>query len=236
MPPTEEVLSQLQSLTGLTVSLPWKGYGSAIFLELGQLTPVVYKRHQHERGEARIGIEWDWRVEDGDRVLYGSSNSGPEIAAGISSLQGTRIESIAAVGDVPELVVRFSNGQCLRSMVMLTGYPMWSIKLPGGRWIVVKDGTVCFEGDTSGTTEQDKQEEPFALEERTAARWGVPQVEPHPGRCADCVWFVPLDGDAYLLDYGVCLSSASPFDGRAVNVASGCPAFTPEEKNQETGI
>jgi hypothetical protein len=222
-----EIRSLLQSLVGHTVSLPWKGYGSAIFLELGQLTPVVYKRHQHERGEACIEIEWDWRVEEGAGVLYGSSNSRPEIASCIRSLQGTRIQSLDVIGDVPELVVRFSNGQCLRSMAMLTGEPMWSIKLPGGRWVRVEGGILRFEDDIS---EQAQDEEFFALEGKTAARWGVPQAEPKPGRCADCVWYIPLDGDASLLDYGVCASSASPFDGRVVNLNSGCSAFSVGEE------
>ena len=222
-----EIQSLLQSLVGLTVSLPWKGYGSALFLELGQLTPVVYRRYQHEKGEACIEVEWDWRVEEGARVLYGSSNSRPEIASGIGSLQGTRIESIDVVGDVPELVIRFSNGQCLRSMVMLTGEPMWSIRLPDGRWVRVEGGRVRFEAEIP---EPAREEGLFAVEEKTAARWGVPQAEPKPGRCADCVWYVRLDGDADLLDYGVCASSASPLDGRVVNLDSGCPAFTQGEE------
>jgi len=230
MPPTEEIRSLLQSLIGITVSLPRKSYGSAISLELGRLTSIPSKGwYVREKGEACIWIQWDWRVEEGDRVLFGSSNSGPEIASGLNSLRDTQIQSIDVLGDVPELVVRFSNGQCLRSMVMRTGDPMWHVKLRDTRLIFVQDGAVCFYDDTSDT-EQDKGEEPFVLEERTAARWGVPKAEPNPGRCANCAWFVRVDGNADLLDYGVCLSSASPFDGRAVNVASGCPEFTPEEE------
>jgi hypothetical protein len=230
MPPSEEIQSLLRSLVGLTVALPWKGYGSAIFLELGRLTTVTFKRFQQEQGEACIEIEWDWRVEDGARVLYGSSNSRPEIASGISSLQGARIQSLDVTGDVPELVIRFSNGHCLRTMAMLTGDPMWSVRPPGGRWIVVQDGAVGFYDDTSDTPEQEEEGEPFARERKVADRWGAPQAEPKPGRCADCAWFVHLDGDGYLLDYGVCLSSASPFDGRAVNIDSGCPAFTAKDE------
>ena len=226
MPLPEEIRSLLQSLVGLPVSLPWKGYGSAVFLELGQLTPVVFKRHQHENGEACIEIGWNWRVEEGARVLYGSSNSRPEIASGISSLQGTRIQSIDVIGDVPELAVYFSNGQCLHSMAMLTGDPAWSIKLPGGRWVRVEGGVLRFEDDIP---EKAPEEDLFAREEKIAARWGVPQAEPKPGNCADCVWFVRLDGDAYLLDYGVCASSAGPFDGRVVHLKSGCPAFSAGE-------
>jgi hypothetical protein len=181
-----------------------------------------------KEGEAYIWVEWDWRVEEGAHILYGSSNSGPEIALGIRSLQGTRIQSIDVVGDIPELVVRFSNGQCLRSMAMLDGDPRWNVKLPEKRWISVKRGIVTLSDGSH--SEEEGEDVHFALEEQTAARWGVPKAEPSPGRCAECAWFVRIDGDAYLLDYGVCLSSASPFDGRAVSLKSGCPAFTGEEE------
>jgi hypothetical protein len=59
----------------------------------------------------------------------------------------------------------------------------------------------------------------------TAQRWGRPVFEPVEGLCRDCSWFVRLDGDICLLDYGVCTSIASSLDGRIVNVDSGCSTF-----------
>ena len=44
----------VQPLIGLTVSLPWKGYGSAIFLELGALAPLESPHQRHNEGEACI--------------------------------------------------------------------------------------------------------------------------------------------------------------------------------------
>jgi len=40
---------------------------------------------------------------------------------------------------------------------------------------------------------------------------------------------VRIDGDADFLDYGVCTAAASPFDGRVVNMRSGCEAFASED-------
>ena len=65
----EEFHAMVQPLVGLTVALPWKGYGSTIFLELGQLSPLESKRQHHNKGEACISVEWDWRVENGTTVL-----------------------------------------------------------------------------------------------------------------------------------------------------------------------
>lgn len=212
-----------QPLIGLPVSLSWKGYGSAIFFELGVLSPATSQRARRDSGQACIAVQWDWRVEAQGAVLYGSSNSGPEIQASIQSLQRETIESISVVGDVPELIVRFSNGHCLRSMVMGTGDPEWVIKTFDGRWIYVEAGSLHV-GD-GGSSASGQEEAVFAMAESAAIRWGIPKLEPVVGQCNACVAFVPLDGNGHLLDYGCCSSEASPFDGKAVQRMSGCPAF-----------
>ncbi len=210
-------------LIGLSVSLPWKGYGSAVFFELGDLSSLETKRAHHNKGAACISVLWDWRVEVGSSVLYGSSNSQPRIEAGIRALQGKTIDSLRVVGQVPELEVRFSNDYCLKSMVMVTGDPEWSIKTVGGQWIYVRDGKL--QNGESASAASAQEEAAFALAERASIRWGVPASEQVAGRCAACVSFVPLDGNGHLLDYGCCFAEASPFDGRAVGRTSGCHAF-----------
>ena len=222
---TPEQFEELtQPLIGLTVSLPWKGYGSAVFFELGHLSPRATKRARHNEGEACISVEWDWRVETEGAVLYGSSNSRPKIEVGIRALQGETIESIVAAGQVPELEVRFSNGHCLKSMVMVTGDPEWSIKVLDGQWIYVRDRKLQVGDGTS--TVSSHEEAAFASAERASIRWGVPESEPVAGRCAACASFIRLDGNGHLLDYGCCIAEASPFDGKAVERTSGCPAFS----------
>jgi len=222
--PIEEFQALVQPLVGLPVSLPWKGYGSAIFLELGELAPLKSSRRHHNEGQACISVEWDWRVEAETRVLYGSSNSGPKIASGIMGLQGTTLHGLFLVGQVPELVVQFSNGHRLCSMSMQTGDPEWSIKLPDKRWVYAKRGSLLIGSGGSETSEQEKSA--FALAERTASRWGIPTAEHRGGSCATCASFVALDGQGHMLDYGACLAEGGPFDGRVVNRDSGCPFFS----------
>jgi hypothetical protein len=219
-----EAFQQLvQPLIGLPVSLPWKGYGSAIFLELGSLAPLESPSQHYNEGEACISVEWDWRVEARSAVAYGSSNSGPKIEAGIQSLRGETVQALTAVGPVPELVVQFSNGDRLRTMVMHAGNPKWSIKLQDGRYIDAKKGYFLVGTGAPSTSAEEKAV--FARAERTAARWGAPSVEPKRGSCADCAFFVRLDGEGRLLDYGGCSAEGGPLDGRVVRRNSGCPAF-----------
>ena len=216
----------VQPLVGLAVSRPWKGYGSTIFLELGNLSPHYFKeRRLGDEGEAHIEVSWDWRVENGTKILYGSSNSGPCIETGIAALMGATVEELSIVGCIPELVVQFSNGQCLRSMCMVSGEPEWCIKLPNGDYLRPRNGVLFTGKDPTGTSKQEKAE--FLLADQTAARWGTPIAEPHGGRCMDCKWYRRLDGNGAFLSYGVCITADSPFDGRVVKDDGGCPTFKP---------
>jgi hypothetical protein len=226
--PEEEFTRIAQPLIGLEVSEPWKGYGSAVFFELGRLAPGSYKNSE---GEACIAVEWDWRVESGTTVLFGSSNSGPKIKEGIQALRGATVQSLSVSGQVPELIVHFSNGYCLRSMVMVTGDPEWSIKLPTGDWVYAMAGSLRI--GEGGSTSTEEEEAAWDLAKRTVERWGVPSVEPKAGQCGTCAFSVRIDGEGSLLDYGVCVASDGPLDGHAVSRTSGCPRF--EEPSRPLG-
>lgn len=211
------------ALVGLRVSRPWKGYGTAIFLELGELSEVRSLRGGSVTGQACISIEWDWRLELGSSVVAGSSDSGPAIHECLKLLRDAAITSIEIAGLVPEIAVRFSTGHVLRSMAMVRGDPQWSIRIEKDSWLYVKDGDLFVGNGVEDTSESEK--EAFANEESAASRWGVPASAPQLGDCRDCRFYVALDGTGYLLDYGCCTSCRSPLDGRAVYYKSGCAAF-----------
>ncbi len=219
----QDFQNHVQILQGMEVSLAWKGYGSAIFLELGQLSPPRHPRGQHEQGEACLCVEWDWRVENASSILFGSADTRQVIADCIRGLQGSRINDIVAVGAVPEIVASFSNEQRLRSMALTVGDPQWAIKLPSGSWLSAKKGALWLDAKPEGSP--DEYAEEIKMAEDAHERWGVPTAEPVRGNCNACDWFRPLDGDFALLDYGVCIAEKSPFDGQVVGHLSGCPVF-----------
>ena len=208
---------------GLVVARPWQGYGSVLFLELGDLSTVHYGAKTLSRGQVGLCIEWDWRVEDSKAVLFGSSNSRPEIERGIASLKDTTVVSIGIVGKIPELTVEFSNGHILRSMVMTTGSPQWHIRIGAGEYIWPK-GISVFSGDSE---EEVSEREILALDiaNTTVERWNITERTSPKGSCKNCRSFTYLDGSGALLDYGVCTSEHSDFDRNIVSLNSGCEAF-----------
>ena len=219
----DQFQEHVRPLLELNVSLAWRGHGSAIFLELGRLLPDDDHNARHTSGEACVMVEWDWRVEHQSAVEFGSSSPGPQIERGIRGLQGARIERISLAAGVPELVVVFSNGRLLRSMLMMAGDPQWGLKLTSGSWIKVTQGKLRLDAEPSAVPETARA----AWEPSMAAqhRWGLPQAEPVFGKCATCTAFRRIDGEGYFFEYGVCTESSSPLDGRVVNLESGCPAF-----------
>lgn len=216
--------AETEPLIGLPIGHAWKGYGSAIFLELGSLAPPRSERFHHPRGERCIALEWEWRVELGSHVLFGSSNSRPEIAERITELEATVVQAIQEFGDVPELLVSLSSGHRIRTSVMVTGDPQWSIRLGDNEWLYVVAGELRKGSGGSECT----PEETEALDKEllAAKRWGTPIVIPPSGSCFECSSFVRLDGHLDLLDFGVCSALHSDMDGKVVNRCSGCPQFT----------
>lgn len=215
----------IKPITGMTISRPWRGIGSAIFLEIGQIRTQVFRGREQKHGEANICIEWDWRIESDIEVICGSSNSAPEIESHLGTLLGLSINGITIHGRPSELIVSLSNGMRLRSMAMVSGDPQWTIRLKDASWLSSEHGVLVV---SDGTEEQGLTDDERAVSDRateTAKRWGKPSVEPVLGQCRDCSHFVMLDGDFALLDYGACKSPTSPYDRRVTHLNSGCPAF-----------
>jgi hypothetical protein len=225
-----DVFNNLVSpLIGKTVSLPWKGYGSALFLEIGELQPLEYDRQIYPSGEACLMPNFEWRIEDADKIICGSSDSLPKIDESIKLLQGLIIKAIILNDKIPELNISFSNGFMLRTMSMYAGEPEWYIKCLNGKILSIKNGSLVQTDSDSAPDELSDEEKVYEqLTEKTVERWGVLLLEPVGGNCNNCKYFVCLNGNYYLLDYGVCISDSSQYDGRVVNRLSGCPDFSPE--------
>src|SRR2546421_12968644 len=101
----------------MRVSHAWRGYGSALFLELGALRPVRPRRHGKGRagprppkGEATVMIEWSWRIERPRSIESGSWSSERRINAGIKRLTGSRISGITIARRLPEPVLGLTGG------------------------------------------------------------------------------------------------------------------------------
>src|SRR5277367_686028 len=115
------------SLVGLPVSNIWQGYGSAIFLEFGNLE--IRRRRDgspgNPRGEWGLMIEWSWRIEGKRRIWCGSWSDGARWPRAFSRLLYSKVTSVSLFGRLPELDIGLSNGLHILSMMTREGDPEW---------------------------------------------------------------------------------------------------------------
>lgn len=124
------VLSELrQAVVGSPVGHVWRGYGSAIFLELGAMTssPLADGRPAQPRGDLSIGIEWNWRFERPRSILGGTWSDERRWPGFFRSILGQTIHDLALLGTLPEIELTFSNGMRLQSFMNDAGQPQWSV-------------------------------------------------------------------------------------------------------------
>ncbi len=79
--------------------------------------------------------------------------------------------------------------------------------------------------ELTGSSEKEKVMPKLAA--AAAERWGTKEMPEAENHCADCVFYVRLNGSGPFLDYGACSSPRSFFDGRVVSFRSGCASFKP---------
>ncbi len=117
------------SLMGLPVSWVWRGYGSAVFFELGRLE--LRNRRDgspgNPRGEWTLSIEWSWRIEGKRRIWCGSWSDEDRWPRFFELLRGAHIVSADLVGRLPEIDVGLSNKLHVVSMMTAEGDPEWSL-------------------------------------------------------------------------------------------------------------
>jgi hypothetical protein len=128
-----------RSVVGLPVNGIWRGAGTAIFLELGELSPPPPKGGQ-PRGEASLMIEWTWRVEGKHSVAFGAWSTEGRINRGLENLKGRVVEDVFVTGRLPELYVRLSGERWLHSFMIAEGELLWALKLIDESWLSVEKG------------------------------------------------------------------------------------------------
>jgi len=138
-----------EPLLGLTISRPWRGHGSALFLELGGLhreaVAARTRRFSILRGQATIMMQWSWRIERVRSIEPGSWCTDRRLEHAINCLKGARITAMDVVGRLPELVLTLSGGRWIHSFMTAEGQPQWVVFLPDDSWLTVERGAVIHD-------------------------------------------------------------------------------------------
>ncbi|MFD1303198.1 hypothetical protein [Methylobacterium marchantiae] len=120
-----------EAAEGLVVADVWRGYGSALFIEFGKLTPADGTRKDGTPGapSGAIGlmIEADWRIEDAHAIVCGSSSDEELWEPTFARLVGKHVVDVATFGRLPEVLISLSDRFHVASFSTLEGDPGWSL-------------------------------------------------------------------------------------------------------------
>jgi hypothetical protein len=125
----EEFRDASKALIGLPLNHVWRGYGSAIFLEFGELLPwrIRDRTLREPVGEWTLGIEWSWRVEGKRRIWCGSWSKESLWPGVFSCLVHAQVASVSLAGRLPEIDLGLSNGLHVVSTMTADGDPQWAL-------------------------------------------------------------------------------------------------------------
>lgn len=157
MTPIEAFETFAASLIGMPISHVWRGYGSAIFIELGELQPVAQRDGSpgNPDGEVSLGVEWSWRVEDQTSILCGSSSEEVLWHLALDALRAARIAKCELFGVLPEVMITTEDGFRFLSFSTTDGQPQWHlVDRRGGaaRWFTVREGMLhCGDGSETAS-------------------------------------------------------------------------------------
>ena len=141
-------------LIGLPVSHLWRGYGSALFLEFGQLRPSTTVRRDgslcNPTGEMSLMIEWSWRIEGRRSILCGSWSDEHKWPRSFNLVRNARVAEAVLFGRLPEIEICLTNDVRVLSFMTAEGDPVWTLFDRRGdetRWLCVRRGTLRNETD-----------------------------------------------------------------------------------------
>ena len=135
-----------RELVGAQVSLAWRGAGTAIFLELGKLEDS--DEHRTPRGSLGcIGIEWSWRIEQGDSIIVGSFSEDEQIQIVPELLNSLLVEGVSFFGRIPEIEIQLSKDIRLLSFSTVDAGPQWSIRV-AKTYLTIESGRFVYESAT----------------------------------------------------------------------------------------
>jgi hypothetical protein len=134
-----------RKLIGKSLSHYWRGFGSAIFLEFGELRERTHRNGEPRNpcGEFGVMIQWSWRVEKDSSILWGSWSDEAFWNQAFTDLRGAIAMELQLFGQIPEIRIGLSSGHRIASFMTADGDPQWTLFDRGSepeRWLHVRQG------------------------------------------------------------------------------------------------
>lgn len=134
---------ETEQILGLPINYVWRGHGTALFIEFGDLAKE--EGRNHPQGEFSLMLDCDWRIEKPRSILIGSYYSTKRIDNQIKKLVGCKVAKIEIIGYLPEIIISLSPNFRIVSFTSYNNQPDWGLFLPDKSWLCCKRGKIIRE-------------------------------------------------------------------------------------------
>lgn len=118
----EQAKKDIQKIVGLSVSRTWKGYGSAIFLELGELNKKYQKwinkddgKNYSLQGDWTLSSDGGWLIRKNNIVIFdGLEDNQRDIEETIDQFDGVKITDFSFASDSNSVQFTFETNMVLQ--------------------------------------------------------------------------------------------------------------------------
>lgn len=224
--PMSVLIARLQALVGLRCAFAIVGYGVRLTIHFEPLVPYdVGPPTTRLRGTWQLHSDAGaWRVVLHSETLAGDCDDEALIKDVLERISGQSVVAIDWRDESADIRVSFASGMAVDMFGASGVNPTWAVSGPdceaevgpGPHWHAYRSSPMTA------------HEELRSLHsEECGARWKA-RVPAHDtlGQCRACAYYLPLRGEWYFWDFGLCSNPRSGADGNVVHVRGGCQEFS----------
>ncbi|MCP3925609.1 MAG: DUF3027 domain-containing protein [Desulfobacterales bacterium] len=222
---------KIDSIINLECCRAYIEYGGILVIGFGELVEYEHpklKNSFHGQWEIRTNVA-SWRLLNDNKIIAGDYDDDSAIKTEILSLIGAKLKSITLQTLNVDAKFEFDNNIVCEIFGISRKDYSWQLLGPNINIEAQPDNKlVMIESDFVGSLDPD-EEKILIHSEACSKRWiNIIPEKNHEKYCSDCIYYRALEGQFHFFDYGLCTNAQSSYDGKVVNVGSGCKVYGTE--------
>jgi hypothetical protein len=144
----EQAKRQLQRVVKMPITRAWKGYGTFVFLEMGNLQPEYYNSQKGIRtfliGDWSLELEGEWKIKQKDNTIIDTKNAGlRDIKRATKRLVGLHIEKFNFNTEQNSISIVLNHD--IHIQVKQASYGFLSLAYNHRKWLIFDKERIRYE-------------------------------------------------------------------------------------------
>ena len=223
-------MKELNPIINLSCAKVYLGYGGTLKIDLGEMVEYTHPNLKGLfHGTWRVSSEYGlWRIYKSTEIIAGSYDEESVIETALKIFVDKKLKQVDVSESSSDTRLHFDDSLQVEFLETSSTDENWSVLGPD---IYIGFGPGMKrriqKPDQPGKGLNHEEEKRSIHANLCAERWNLALRENLEGKfCSDCVYYLPLRGEWYFWDFGVCSCVKSKYDGKIVKVNIGCDQHT----------